>query len=474
MKKSIITSLILLGSNLQAIESKLEVRHREAGGVGYNTGYTSLDYFLMTEGQNMEFLLDLRGHVFNTGQGAGNVGVGLRWPLREERQMIGANVFYDIRQAHDLLCNQVGAGIEWLTRKIDFRANGYLPVGQKKHFEEKNFNSFSGTSVKVRRHLKATLPSVEGEVGTPLPRPFYFAVGSYYLFKQEGHGIDVGNALGVKVRAEVDLGKYFTLGVAATYDHIFKTRVQGIVSINIPFEKKKVCDVKKKKKKNECEPPAYTRNLRRVPIMRNEIIPIQTHRKSSETLTDKSNNPVRVVFVNNMVEVTGDGSFEKPFASLKEAEKHSEVGDIIYVFAGDETPKNMDEGIVLKKDQILASSGAPLPVADVVIPAMTPGAVPHITNINPEQPIIANPGNTHLSDFFFIPPWEYIFGGVDTTVDPFADARAEGFVPLLPDHNPPADSPYHIIEDYQPAQPEPAAAAPNWVNVIDDYQSSGS
>jgi hypothetical protein len=468
MKKSIITSLILLGSSLHAVESRIEVRHREAGGVGYNTGYTSLDYFLMTEGENMEFLLDLRGHVFNTGQGAGNAGVGLRWPIREKKQMIGANAFYDIRQAHDLLCNQVGAGIEWLTRKIDFRANGYLPVGKKQHFEEKSFSGFAGTSVKIRRHLKATLPSVEGEIGTPLPRPFYFAVGSYYLFKREGHGIDVGNALGAKVRAEVDLGKYVTLGVAATYDHIFKTRVQGIVSINIPFEKKKVCYDKKKKKKIDCE-PTYTRNLRRVPIMRNEIIPIQTHRKSSETLTDAKNTPVNFVFVNNTVAVSGDGSFEKPFASLKEAEKHSAVGDVIYVFAGDETPKNMDEGIVLKKDQILASSGAPLPVADIVIPAITPGAVPHITNINPEQPIITNPGNTQLSDFFFIPPWEYIFGGVDTSVDPFADARAEGFVPILPEHNAAPASLLSEIDNNYFIPSEPAVGVPIYGHVIDDY-----
>lgn len=471
MKTSIIASLILLGSSLHAVESRIEIRHREAGGVGYSTGYSSLDYFLMTENKSMEFLLDLRGHVFNTGQGAANIGVGLRWPIKEEKYAVGANVFYDLRQAHDLFCNQVGAGVEWLTKKVDFRVNGYLPVGKKKHIEEKTFDQFSGTSVNIRRHLKSTLPSIEGEIGTPLPRHFYFAVGSYYLFKQEGHGMDVGHAWGAKIRAEVDLGKYITLGFAMTYDHIFKVRPQGIVSINIPFEKKKkTCEVPKKR--NRCDPPPspVVRNLRRVPIMRNEIIPIQDQRKSNTALTDKNDDPIRIVFVNNTVGVSGDGSFEKPFASLKEAEQHSGAGDIIYVFAGDETPKNMDEGIILKEDQILASSGAPLIIEDIVIPAMTPGLLPHITNINPEQPIVTNPGDSHLSDFFFIPPWEYVFGNVDSYVDPFADARAEGFE-IVHDPAPAAGlGGLNIIEDYQPAAFDPApAAAPGWANVMEDY-----
>jgi len=477
MKTSIIASLILLGSSLYAVESRLEMRHREAGGVGYSTGYTSLDYFLMTQGETVEFLLDLRGHVFNTGQAAGNIGLGLRWPMKEEKYALGANVFYDLRQAHDLFCNQVGGGVEWLTQKVDFRVNGYLPVGTKKHLEERSFEQFAGTSVKIRRHLKSTLPSIEGEIGTPLPRHFYFAVGSYYLFKQEGHGIDVGNAWGAKIRAEVDLGRFFTIGIAVTYDSIFKVRPQGIVSINIPFEKKKnSCEAKKKKAKYDCPPP-IVRNLRRVPIMRNEIIPIQDQRKSNTALTNEDNNPIHFVFVNNTVAVSGDGSFEKPFASLKEAEKHSNTGDVIYVFAGDQTPKNMDEGIILKDHQILASSGAPLSIAEVVIPALTPGIVPHITNINPEQPIVSNPGNSHLSDFFFIPPWEYIFGNSsDSNVDPFADARAENFEPILPYHVP-AHAPggLNIIDDYQPAAPEPApGAAPGWVSVIQDYLPGSS
>ena len=468
MKKHIISSLILLGCSLHAVESRIELRHREAGGVGYSTGYTSLDYFLMA-GENVELLFDIRGHVFNNGQGAGNVGLGFRCPVKDDKFLIGGNVFYDLRQSPDLFCNQAGAGFEWLTKYVDFRLNGYLPIGKKKHFETKTFEGFLGKSILIRRKLKAALPSVDAEVGTPLPKHFYFAVGSYYLFTQKEHNLGVGGALGGRVRADYDFGRYVTLGMSLTYDHIFKTRLQGIFSINSPFEKKKRL---KPKKKYECVPPK-TRNLHRVPIMRNEIIPIQDKRRSRDPLIGEDSSPIKLVFVNNTAPIPGDGSFEKPFAYLKEAEKNSSPGDVIYVFAGDQTPKNMDQGIVLQKDQVLASSGAPLVVGEVIIPAQTPGIAPHITNLTPNEPIISNPGKTHLDDFFFVPPWDYILGrGLSDAgiSDPFSDARAEGFEPL-------GDSgagslnlgDVEIFDNYQPVVPASPAILPDSL-LISDYR----
>ncbi len=418
---------MLLSCSLYAVESRIEIRNREAAGVGYSTGYSSLDYFLMTE-HSVEFLLDARGHIFNNGQGAGNVGLGFRCPVNDEKYLVGANAFYDIRQSKGLLANQVGAGFEWLGKYVDFRTNGYIPVGKQKHLDTKEFKSFSGTSVFIKRKLKAALPCIDAEVGTPLPNPFYFAIGGYYLFKQSESSLAVGNAFGARARAEVDIGRYVTLGFAITYDHIFKTRPQGYISINIPFEKKKC----RRDRDDDLCHTSETRNLRRVPIMRNEIIPIQDIKKTKDPMVGGKGDPVRFFFVNNMATANGDGSFEKPFASLKDAEKNSAPGDVIYVFPGDKTAKNMDEGIVLKDKQILASSGANLALNDVTIPAQTKDR-PYISNINIDKPkgtqlnindFITNPGDTHLNDFFFIPPWDYIFGrGVDP--DPYAEAREQ-------------------------------------------------
>ncbi len=466
MKKSIISSLLLLGCSLHAVESRIELRHREAGGVGYSTGYTSFDYFLMGEGESAEFLLDLRGHVFNNGRGAGNAGLGVRVPFKDDKYMLGANAFYDLRQSPGLLCKQVGAGLEWLSQKVDFRVNGYVPVGKQKDVEKKTFLNFAGTYASIRHKLHAALPSIDAEIGTPLPRPFYFALGAYYLFEQKSSNLEVGKAFGVRVRADVDWGRYISLGISATYDHIFKTRVQGIFSINIPFEKN-WC---KKKDEDDCEQPER-RNLRRVAIMRNEIIPIQDKRKTYGALTNSNGDPIRFFFVDNDADINGDGSFERPFAALKDAERLSDPGDVIYVFPGDGTPKNMDEGIVLKEDQILASSAKPLVINDVVIPPQTPGITPIITNINPDQPIVTNPGNSRLDDFLFIPPWEYIFGRDNSSVDS-SNARAAGYEVSSPEISPTSGPTVYgvpVFEDYQ--SPAPPAPVIQTFEIFSDYGS---
>jgi|GEM_PF-1641414 len=421
MNKHIVSSLMLVSCSLYAVESRVEIRHREAAGVGYSMGYSSLDYFLMTE-HDVEFLLDARAHIFNNGQGAGNFGLGFRCPVHDEKYLVGANAFYDIRQSNHLLANQVGAGFEWLGKYVDFRTNGCIPVGKKQNitYEEKEFAGFSGSHAYKSWRMKSSLPCIDAEVGTPLPHPFYFGIGGYYLFKQSKSSIEVGNAFGAKARAEVDLGRYVTLGFAITYDHIFKTRPQGYLSINIPFESKR----SRKNRDDDLYHTEKERNLRRVPIVRNEIIPIQSKRKSHDPLTGKDGDPIRFFFVNNLAAPDGDGSFERPFAALKDAERHSQPGDVIYVFPGDHTARNMDEGIVLKDKQILASPGAPLILNDVVIPKS--GDKPIIFNITESEPAVTNPAKNRIDDFFLIPPWEYIFArGVEP--DHYADARDAGF-----------------------------------------------
>ncbi len=407
MKRSIIATLTLLSCTLHATESTLQMRHRESGGVGYSQGYTSVDYFLTTQGDKTEFLFNLRGHLFNDAHFAGNTGLGVRYSLKDDHYRIGTNVFYDCRDTSHFFANQIGAGLELLSRHFDLRFNGYLPVGKKKNFEERTFRDFVGNNALIRSKLHAALPCIDGEIGVPFCKRWTIAAGSYYLFSEKSHHLTTGNAWGGKLRADVTLGRYVGLGAIVTHDSIFHTRFQGVLSINIPLASRPVS-------KNQKTKEQPTRNLRQVPIMRNEIIPIEVRRNSREILTTSSDpaNPVRFLFVNNTAS-SGDGSFEKPFASLKEAEIHSEPGDVIYVFPGDGTPRLMDEGIVLKENQILASSGAPLSVNKVEIPAFTPGISPIITNVQPNQPIITNPGKSRLNDFIFLPPWEYLLKGLN-------------------------------------------------------------
>jgi hypothetical protein len=58
---------------------KITLRHIESNGIGYDQGYTTLEGFFHTSDPTQWVpFLDLRGHVFNNGKLAANVGLGLR------------------------------------------------------------------------------------------------------------------------------------------------------------------------------------------------------------------------------------------------------------------------------------------------------------------------------------------------------------------------------------------------------------
>lgn len=385
MKNSIFLSLILLCSQIYSTDGQIILRHRESKGIGYHKGYSSLAYFLIYPQPQFDFLLDLRAHCFNDGRYATNAGLGLRF-VTSPFSLIGGNIFYDFRQHHLLEGHQIGGGLEYLSHDLDLRINGYFPIGKKRQIYSQDFLSFSDNLVLTQLTMKSFVPCVEGELGGNfIYSNIYIAGGAYYLFSQNNGDTKFKNILGGKARACIDLGPHFTLGVDVSYDSVFKTRLQGVLTLRIPFGDSQISNIE--------------RNPHLTPVVRHEIIPIQVKQMSPIPLRNKENEEINVVFVDNSSDSSGNGTIAHPFRSLKEAETYSKPGDIIYVFPGKNTSENMDEGIQLKENQILASSGMPLDVEGIQIPPLTPEKFPIIINRNPLEPVIRNPGNSNLNGF---------------------------------------------------------------------------
>lgn len=461
MKKLSLSFLALITCTLYASESKLQIRHRESGGIGYNQGYSTVDYTISHIGELSQFLFNARGHLFNDARFASNLGMGARRSLYKGKYLLGGNFYYDFRESKHLLTSQVGGGLEFLSQCVDVRLNGYFPVGEDTRYKHDHFLKFEGNKIVERQKLIGALPTIDLEVGGPIKSWVYLGGGPYYLFSKEVRGHQLGNAAGAKVHCDIDVHRYVSLGGSISYDPIFHTKVQGYLALNIPLGKKK-------EKISE-------RRLYDTPIYRNEIIPL--HHKTRTIAyyrEDEEGNPIRVFFVNNLATAGGNGSFEAPFASLKEAEARSGENDIIYVFKGDGTPRNMDEGIVLKEGQLLASSGANLELNDFVIPAMTPGEYPVLTNIHPFEPIVTNPGNTHMEDFFFLSPDQYYFWGhawegpwtipiASHPQQPVAPSNLNQPAPLPPPiaNNPPVVNHHHAGPPYDFSHTEVVVTMPD-------------
>lgn len=382
----------------------VNLRHIEAGGIGYQQGYTTLEAFLSQDPLVWPCtpFVDLRGHVFNDGRFAANAGAGLRtlWDCR----VYGMNVYYDYRQGHHKGYNQIALGLETLGNLWDLRINGYLPVGGKlSHPYHVEFDGFQGNSIYVKQKFEYSMKGIDSEIGFHIGKvsdiEFQIATGPYY-FK----GPIKSGAIGGKIRALVQYKNMVALEIIDSYDSVFHNNFQGQVTFTFPFGPK-MKPAPKGHKIHSCSSAEHllARMVQNVP--RQEIVVLNTAHKRRATSDF-------VVFVDNLSHSAG--TFEEPYSTLSDAQNASNSGDIIYVFPGDGTSTGMNGGIVLKNNQKLWGSGVSHAL-DTNLGAIT---IPNYTDNTPQITnsagvTIALAKNNQVSGFFIIDSNDYAIYGVN-------------------------------------------------------------
>lgn len=360
-------------------QCRATIRHIERGGIGYEDGYTTFEAFFSSDPSRWKVtpFLDARGHVFDNGKWAANVGVGLRalWGNRA----YGINTYYDYRNTGRFNSNQIGAGLETLGEVFDFRINGYLPVGAKTSAPyDPIFGTFSGNYMLVSEKIQSAMKGADAEFGfhfgTTESFDFYAGAGPYYFIGE----VDP-STWGGKARISGTFKDILNLEISDSYDRTFHNKFQGQISLSFSFGPKS----KVKQQGRTCK-VANTLNDRMLqPVGRQEIIVIDHVRKNNVGIDPATGLPYFFVFVNN----TGhsDGTYESPYHTLAQAEANSSPNDIIYVFPGDGTTTGMDSGISLKANQKFWGSGVghsiQTAVGTISIPAQS-SSTPTITNTN--------------------------------------------------------------------------------------------
>jgi len=219
------------------------VSQTEGRIVGNRDGYTTLGLFALPEPYTNELVpfIDLRGHHFDCGRWAANAGIGGRYFICDWQLALGANVYYDYREIRHGQFQNVGVGLELLTERLNFRVNGYIPVGNNVGRNEISINdNFDGPFQIIRNRRYASLGGVDGEIEALLFQRGCFqlwgAAGAYYFQSHRrvfGHS---DNLVGGEFRLEADINQYLTLEGMVTTDRIFNTRVQGRVVLNLPLD----------------------------------------------------------------------------------------------------------------------------------------------------------------------------------------------------------------------------------------------
>lgn len=369
---------------------RIEVRHIEAKGIGYNKGYTTVEGFFVipsTLENDWVPFLDIRGHVFNDGRPAANAGLGLRYL---SSRVWGANIYYDYRKTSRVHYNQIGAGLETLGNIWDFRINGYFPVGKREsgsyHFK---FDRFKGNRMILKSKREFAMIGGNAEVGAHAYHSrkvdLYAAAGPYY-FAGQGR-----STWGGEGRLAFTGFNCLRLQVSGSYDRIFKGIVQGEIGLFYSWGEKKM--VKKRECMDCCDSRMIVkRALQRVD--RQEIIVASHKREKSAAINPVTGDPYTFWFVNNLSHSLG--TFESPFNTLAAAESASGPNDVIYVYPGDGTDTGMNKGIILKQGQQFLGAGIdqviPTTKGKITIPAQASG-LPFISNT-----LATNTWGVHLSE----------------------------------------------------------------------------
>jgi hypothetical protein len=372
---------------------RIGIRHNEANGIGYKDGYTTVEGFAIFDQIGYGFMpfIDLRGHVFNNGKVAGNIGIGERSVIPGIGHIFGAYVYYDVRDDKHLTVNQLSPGIELLSKRMEYRINGYFPVGN--HISRKygwEFDRFKGHRILLESKQKRGLTGGDAEVGVHLTQSSTYDVfagaGPYYFSNK-------ATSWGGKARVYGRYKDYVSVEVSYAYDDLFHSTVQGSVALTLPI------GPKLKRKGKGC-PQTNDLLLSRATFApsRMEIPVIKKVKRKEVAINPETGLPWNVWFVNNTS--SSNGTFESPFPTLLLAQNASGPNDIIYVFPGDGSSTGMNAGITLQTNQRFYGSATahtiPTNKGSITIPSMS-YVLPSVTNSGSSVVVLAS--NNEISGF---------------------------------------------------------------------------
>ena len=186
--------------------------------------------------------------------------------------------------------------------------------------------------------------------------------------------------------------EYIGLEVSGSYDNVFHGIGQGQIFFSLPFGPRTVV----KAKNRHCQTTCYAAeklDMRMIqPVIRDEIIVLNKHRRHSVAINPSTNDPYVFWFVDNTSHSAG--TFKSPFNTLLAAQNASGPGDIIYVFPGDSTSTGMSSGITLQNGQRLlgatTSHRLGTTAGTITISPQASGNLPLLTNSSGNVVTLAN------------------------------------------------------------------------------------
>jgi hypothetical protein len=378
---------------------RVGVGHRSQG-YGYDSGYTSFDTFVPLYQEDFTWLTAFQGNflIDNYGDIGFNAGVVQRKYFSEWDRILGVNMFYSHREQGGNDFHQVGFGVETLGNRIDWRLNGYVPLGDD--FEIPNSGGgvtdavFSGRSILVNFIADKPLTGFDTEIGGVLPSTLdiFRAYMGFYNFD----GDYSRHVFGVQGRLEARLQDYGVLMLAVTNDAVFDTNVVVGAGFYLPGTRPR------------STPISRASGRMAESVVRNDNIVIDRSATTEPVRARWTDGTlIDVVHVDSNATLPGTGAFGAPLQTLTQAQAAGRQGSIIYAYANGQFT---GEGITLQQQQALLGEGIDHQINSLyggfLLPTVTPPeditGVPQIVNAPGNAVTMAD--NTRVSGFRIVNP----------------------------------------------------------------------
>lgn len=268
-----------------------------------------------------------------------NVGFVTRYQDLASYWFFGSSLWYDYESNPDQDLHQVGLGVEALSRFIEIRANGYLPVGTTSRFEAVAPRRLGMNILTGYDNLALAGADIEAGV-RPFEMPEMWFFLGYYFYTDQDDLLDEDPLEGLRGRIELRPNRNLTLGVTVSHDDVYDTQVFGSVT----FAFRSFTDFLSAPGGCNAEPQLtqlVTRKSR-----------ITTRRQNRLARSSVTNAPLSIAQVNASAPAGGNGSVQQPFNNLTAAIAAAGENGIIFVEEG-----TFNESINLLNCQRLLADG---------------------------------------------------------------------------------------------------------------------
>ncbi|MCA8982857.1 MAG: inverse autotransporter beta domain-containing protein [Planctomycetaceae bacterium] len=366
------------------------IGHTALPTVGRNTGISHLELFPYRMISDEQVLFgDFRGFISNEGRPGGNLGGGFRFLEPMEIFVLGVNGYYDVDSTTSKLYQQVGFGLEALTRFGGVTSNFYFPVGNDDQtlLQHRSNGRFEGNRILFDNLLLQGQAMRGVDVALSLFVPGEFAqehqievTSGWYQFQAS----NTENINGFRIQVDGEIVPSVNAQVAVTSDEYFGPNVS--LGLSWRFGNQGLPE-------NGLE-----RQLRRF-VDRNYNVIVKERAESGTDipLINPLTGQEYVVRHVSSAAIAGAGTAESPFASIAAAQGAG--ADVIFVHGS----STINESITLAEGQMLLGAGAEHTLidevfGDILIPEdVSGGNVP--TLINSAFNAITMNNNSRLSGF---------------------------------------------------------------------------